>query len=180
MDHTEFIRGSLEELKRLTLAQLSEDPVPEEAVPEAAEGAARMLYLICDPQDQEATEALEDHFYDLGYEVKVSPNDGEPKLRSEIHRQTLAVCDAVLIYFGKASHQWVEMTLMDILKAPAYGRKLPLETQAVYISAPFNRRKERFRTRSATVIRQEEETFKPEALSEFIKQLGPPQSTPDA
>ena len=173
MEQTEFIRGSIEELKRLTLSYLQEDHVPEEALPEAPEGAARMLYLICDPKDQEAVEPIEDHFFDLGYEVKVSPEDGDAKLRGEIHRQTLTLCDGVLIYFGQASHQWVEMTLMDIMKAPAYGRKRPLDAQAVYIASPFNRRKERFRTRSALVIREEDDAFTPSALNSFVHQLGP-------
>ncbi len=172
MDQTEFIRGSIEELKRLTLAHLQEEHKPEKALPEAAEGAAKMLYLICDPKDQEAIEPLEDHFFDLGYEVKVSPDDGDAKLRGEIHRQTLTLCDGVLIYFGQASHQWVEMTLMDIMKAPAYGRKRPLDVQAVYIASPFNRRKERFRTRAALVIREEDDAFSPPTLSSFIDQLG--------
>ena len=77
--------------------------------------------------------------------------------------------------FGQASHQWVEMTLMDIMKAPAYGRKRPLNAQAVYIASPFNRRKERFRTRSALVVREEGEAFSPSTLSNFIDQLGPAQ-----
>ena len=101
------------------------------------------------------------------------PDDGDSKLRGEIHRQTLTLCDGILIYFGQASHQWVEMTLMDIMKAPAYGRKGPLDTQAVYIAGPFNRRKERFRTRSALVIREEDDAFSPATLSEFVHQLGP-------
>src|SRR5713101_5453531 len=49
---------------------------------------------------------------------------------------------------SEASAQWVEMKLMDLLKAPGYGRTKPWLAQAVYIAPPDHRRKERFRTRS--------------------------------
>jgi hypothetical protein len=176
MDRTEFVRGSLEELKRLTLRRLQEAPegLASSETPAKSEASVRMIYLICDPKDQETIEPIEDHLFDLGYEVKVSSHDGDAKLRTEIHRQMLTVCDGVLIYFGHGSHQWVEMTLMDILKAPAYGRKQALEAQAVLVAPPFNRRKERFRTRSALVTRCDEATFCPQNLSLFLEKLGPP------
>ena len=71
-------------------------------------------------------------------------------------------------------NQWVEMNLMDLMKAPAYGRKKPLIAQAVYVAPPFNRRKERFRTRSAMVVRHDEPSFEPNALKPFLEKLGPP------
>ncbi len=176
MRQTEFVRGSLEELKRLTLASLNEARERQADATEEAhktDASVRMVYLICDPKDHEAVEPLEDHLYDLGYEVKVPPNDGDAKLRAEMHRQILTMCDGVLIYFGQGSHQWVEMTLMDIMKAPAYGRSDPLDAQAVYIAPPFNRRKERFRTHSAVVMRNGDTSFSPDALEPFLNQLGP-------
>ncbi len=182
MRRTEFVRGSLEELKRLTLARLNGAPSPPEMPINGAkpkdEASIRMIYLICDPADQETVEPIEDHLFELGYEVKVSPIDGDAKLRTETHREILTLCDAALIYFGHGSHQWVEMTLMDILKAPAFGRQKPLEAQAVYVAPPFNRRKDRFRTRSAIVLRGDDETFHPDHLTPFLDALGPPTLTP--
>ncbi|MFT4640308.1 MAG: class 3 adenylate cyclase [Verrucomicrobiales bacterium] len=180
MQRTEFIRGSLEELKRLTLTRLNEAPIPEEIPEQVIEPVARMIYLVCDPNDQEAIEPLEDHLYDLGYEVKVPPHDGDARLRAEMHRQTLTVCDGVLIYFGQGSHQWVEMTLMDIMKAPGYGRRQPLDAQAVYVAPPHTRRKERFRTRSALVLHDENAAFSADILAPFLEKLGPSAPSADA
>ncbi len=172
MERTEFIRGSLEELKRLALARLSSTAAaePEPAFTDPANDV-QMIYLMCAPSDQEAVEPIEDYLYEQGYEVKISPDDGDAKLRTEMHRQILTLCDGVLIYFGESSHQWAEMMLMDVMKAPGFGRDRPIHAQGVYVAPPFNRRKERFRTRSALVMRGEE-TFSPEALQPFLDQLG--------
>ncbi len=173
MEQTEFVRGSVEELKRLTLIALTKEPEPVSAS-ESAGSHVKMVYVIADPNDEASVEPLEDHLYQLGYEVKVLSDEGDPRLTAEVHRQILTVCDGVLIYFGEGSSQWVEMNLMDIMKAPAFGRNRPLDAQAVYLAPPFNRRKERFRSRSALVMRNGGAGFSPDALSPFLDQLGPP------
>ena len=48
----------------------------------------------------------------------------------QAHQDNLKFCDGVLIFFGAASGQWVEMKLMDLLKAPGYGRTKPLTAKA--------------------------------------------------
>ena len=170
-DHTEFLRGSIEELKRLVLSRLS-TPVVDDAIEEIVL-PNKVLYLICDPQDETAIEPVEDYLYELGYEVKVPPFDGDPTMATQVHRQTLTVCDGVLVYFGAGSTQWAEMNLMDLMKAPAYGRKHPIEAQGVIVAPPFNRRKDRLRTRNATVMRQEG-SFDVKILQPFLDQVGSP------
>ena len=173
MEQTEFVRGSVEELKRLTLIALTKKPESVKAL-QPAGSHVKMVYVIADPSDEVSIEPLEDHLYQLGYEVKVLSDEGDPRLTAEVHRQILTVCDGVLIYFGEGSSQWVEMNLMDIMKAPAFGRNRPLDAQAVYLAPPFNRRKERFRSRSTLVMRNGGAGFSPDALSPFLDQLGPP------
>jgi hypothetical protein len=130
----------------------------------------KRVYVICDRQDVAAVEPLEDHFYASGLEVKVPIFEGDEETFARIHQETLKLCDAVLIYFGQASAQWVEMKLMDLLKAPGYGRTKPWLAQAVYLAPPDDRRKERFRTRSADVIR-EAGGFDPALLQSFVSRL---------
>ena len=78
-----------------------------------------------------------------------TPDSLEPEGERQEH---LRFCDGVLIYYGEASGQRVEMKLMDLLKAPGYGRACPLTARAVYVGPPDNCRKQRFRTRSAQVL----------------------------
>ena len=84
--------------------------------------------------------------------MKIPQFDGDEDAFVQVHQDNLKFCDGVLIFFGECSGQWVEMKLMDLLKAPGYGRTKPLTAKAVYVGPPDNRRKSRFRTRTADVI----------------------------
>ena len=55
---------------------------------------------------------------------------------------------------GRAPKAWVDIKLRELLKAAGYGRQTPLAVQAVYIAPPDDRRKERFHSHQAAVIRQ--------------------------
>ena len=109
--------------------------------------------------------------YDAGYEVKIPQFDGDEDAFVQAHQDNLKFCDGVLIFFGECSGQWVDMKLMDLLKAPGYGRTKPLTAKAVYVGPPENRRKSRFRTRTADVI-QGSESINAEALKPFLDKVG--------
>jgi hypothetical protein len=80
-------------------------------------------------------------------------------------------CDGAIVFFGAAPRAWVDIKLRELLKAAGYGRAEPLTLQAVYVAPPEDRRKERFRSLQARVIRQGAE-FKPDAdLEAFVGEL---------
>ena len=110
---------------------------------------------------------------DQGYEVKTPQFDGDENAFVQAHQDNLRYCDGVLIYFGSASGQWVDMKLMDLLKAPGYGRSKPLTAKAVYVAPPDNRRKTRFRTRTAEVI-QAGNSINPDELKPFLGKINRP------
>ena len=59
----------------------------------------------------------------------------------------------------------------ELLKATGYGREAPIAIQAVHIAPPDDRRKERFQSHQAGVIRQPGE-FQPGAdLDTFVRQI---------
>jgi serine/threonine protein kinase len=170
MEGTELLSGSLEQLKGLVVKHLTAPPPPPKQPVATTPDEVRRIYLICDRQDEQAIEPLEDFLYDQGFEVKVPIFEGEEEAFLQIHQENLKLADAVIVFFGQASAQWVEMKLMDLLKAPGYGRTKPWLAQAVYLAPPEHRRKERFRTRSAEVIR-ESGGFAPGLLEGFVSQV---------
>jgi hypothetical protein len=148
---------------------------PEEksqpAAPAKASTGAPKLYLICDPKDEAALEGLEDYLFDQGLEVGLPAFDGDDADAAALHLDNLLTCNAVLVYYGAAPKAWVDIKLRELLKAAGYGREAPIEFQAVYIAPPDDRRKERYRSHQAGVIRGAEE-FAPSAeLDEFIGQI---------
>lgn len=173
MATTELLMGQIEEVKNLAIKRLVVEEKPAQAESEtpspgqAEDDGEKRIYLICDQQDEEAVEPLEDYLYDQGFEVKIPQFDGDEDTFLQAHQDNLKFCDGVLIFFGEASGQWVDMKLMDLLKAPGYGRTKPLTAKAVYVGPPDNRRKTRFRTRTADVI-QGGETINPDLLKPFL------------
>ena len=126
--------------------------------------------MICDPKDEEAIEPLEDFFFEQGFDLILPDFDADEALAEKTHRQNLQECDAVMIFYGAARNAWVDVKLRSILKVSGYGRKAKLAFNAVYVAPPFDRRKERYRTHSAEIIRQPGE-FDPSSLRPLCERL---------
>ncbi len=171
----EVIEGNLNLLKKDLIRRLT----PPEEKPKAptasrsntSPGGAPKLYLICDPKDEAAIESLEDYLFAQGLEVMLPAFDGDDADAAALHQDNLLTCDAVLVYYGAAPKAWVDIKLRELLKATGYGRPAPISMQAVYIAPPDDRRKERFQSHQASVIRQPGD-FEPSAeLDTFVSQI---------
>lgn len=169
----EIIEGSLDSLKGYLLERIKPEPkILEPESPEASSVSVinsdtKSVYLICDAQDEEAVEQLEDYLFDQGYEVSLPLFEGEEADIAQAHRQKLAICDSVLIYYGAGGRSWVEMKVMDLMQAPGFGRSKPFDSKAVLIAPPQDRRKGRFKTHYAEVLTQPGD-FTPDCISSFI------------
>jgi predicted Ser/Thr protein kinase len=168
----EVIEGNLNLLKKDLLRRLAPpETKPKEPSSAKSPTGAPKLYLICDPKDEPAVEALEDYLFAQGLEVMLPAFDGDDADAAALHQDNLLTCHAVLVYYGAAPKAWVDIKLRELLKATGYGREAPIAVQAVYIGPPDDRRKERFQSHQAGVIRQPGE-FEPSAeLQTFIHQI---------
>ena len=101
MATTELLIGQIEEVKNQALKRLVVEEKPaEETKPDApplgqAEDDGERIYLICDQQDEESIEPLEDFLYDAGYEVKIPQFDGDEDAFVQAHQDNLKFCDGV-------------------------------------------------------------------------------------
>jgi serine/threonine protein kinase len=168
----EIIEGNLNLLKKDLIRRLA----PPEEKPKATTAAklptgAPKLYLICDPKDEAAVEALEDYLFDQGLEVLLPAFDGSDADAAALHQENLLTCNAVLVYYGRAPRAWVDIKLRESLKAAGYGREAPIAVQAVYIAPPDDRRKDRFHSHQATVIRQPSEFAPGAELERFVSRI---------
>ena len=171
-DRAEIIEGNLNLLKKDLIRRLAppeEKPKPAASV--KSPGAAPKLYLICDPKDEPAVEALEDYLFAQGLEVMLPAFDGDDADAAALHQDNLLTCNAVLVYYGAAPKAWVDIKLRELSRRPATDAQAPIAVQAVYIAPPDDRRKERFQSHQAGVIRQPGE-FEPCAeLDTFVSQI---------
>ncbi len=170
-DHCELIEGQVSQLKEAISQHL--DSITKEAQTTDCQASnITQLYLICDKIDEDETEALEDHLFSSGIEVIMPDFDCPQDEVSEVHREALTECDAVLIYYGQVRKAWVDIKLRDTLKAAGYGRSNPLLDVAVYIAPPIDKRKDRFKTHHAEIITQNTDTFvTSESLTSFIEKV---------
>ena len=165
----ELIADTLENLKVLLRTRWEREQAEgEKPLAKPAAGGAPRVYLICDQEDEAALEPLEDYFYDQGIEISLPGFEADESEVQQIHIQNLCDCDAVLIYYGAAGMHWVDFKIRDLQKAAGYRDSRPIEASAVYLAPPFNRRKERFKSVTTEVIKQEGEEFVPESLADFV------------
>ncbi len=169
----DILEKPLEELKSAIYRQL--EPATSAAPEEPAalvEDEARLvrIYLICDQRDLDATPSLEDHLFDLGYEVVLPVFEGDEAQVREEHEETLCTCDATVVYYGAGNELWLRRKLREIQRSPGLGRSVPLAAEAIYVAPPESPRKARLRTRQAMVI-QGGTVFEAERLEPFLSRL---------
>jgi len=169
----ELMEDSLDNFRDYVVEKLKPQAKPAEPPAAAGPGAdgPPSVYLIFDQKDDEAAAPIEDHLFDQGLEVMVPTFDGDEAAIKQAHIEKMTHCDAVLIYFGHADRAWVDMKLMNLMKAPGYGRTKPFAAKTVYLAPPLDRRKQRYRTHSAEVVVQEGDAFSPGLLETFTSTL---------
>jgi serine/threonine protein kinase len=165
----EIIEGNLNLLKKDLIRRLAPpEEKPKVLAPSKLSSGAPKVYLICDQKDEADIEALEDYLFDQGMEISLPAFDGDDAAAAALHQENLLTCDAVMVYYGAAPKAWVDIKLRELLKATGYGRAAPIQVQAVYIAPPDDRRKERFRSHEACVIRQSSGFAATAELEEFV------------
>lgn len=165
---SELLQVKLEDLKTIIQTKLTQKPKPAAVVGD--EAGAASIYLICDQQDVDAVEPLRNYLFERGCEVTLPLLDGNESEVLQDHKENLLLCDALLIYQGRASEGWLRMKLRELLKLPGYGRTAALLGKAVYIGAPELPAKERFKTLEALVIKDYHE-FNPASLEPFLTRI---------
>ena len=167
-DGSELLQVKLEDLKTIIHDKLVQEPKPVAGLPGKV-GAVR-VYLICDREDVDAVDPIRNYLFDQGYEVTLPLLDGGEIDVLQDHNENLLLCDAVLLYWGRASEGWLRMKLRDLLKLPGYGRVSPLLGKVVYVGAPESPAKDRFKTHEALVIMTSGE-FNPESLDPLLAEI---------
>jgi hypothetical protein len=111
-----------------------------------------IVYLIHDLLDADQVGPLESFLYDSGFEVMVPLFHGEESDIRNDHIENLKICDAAIVYYGKANELWLRSKMRDFLKISGYGRENPIAVKAIYLGAPHTPAKEQFRSIGTDVI----------------------------
>ena len=165
----DLLETSIEELKTYIQDKLRPTPKPSITKSARAEGPLR-IYLVCDKQDAESITPLEDYFYGQGFEVVLPLMEGDEAEVREDHKESLLMCDAVVIFYGNASEGWLRTKLRDLQKVAGYGRTNPILAKGIFMSGPETTAKARYRTHEALVMRNFGQ-FSQETLKPFLAEI---------
>ncbi|MCM3904180.1 MAG: toll/interleukin-1 receptor domain-containing protein [Pyrinomonadaceae bacterium] len=165
----DLLETSIEELKTYIQDKLKPTPKPTPAQIVDDEGPLR-IYLICDTQDYDNIALLEDYFYNQGFEVTLPLREGDEAEVREDHKESLLLCDAVVIFYGNASEGWLRTKLRDLQKIAGYGRTKPMLAKGIYVGGSETSSKLRYRTHEALVMRNFGQ-FSSDTLQPFVDEI---------
>jgi hypothetical protein len=111
-----------------------------------------IVYLIHDLLDANEIGQLENFLYDSGFEVLVPLFHGDESDIRNDHIENLKICDAAIIFYGKANELWLRSKMRDFLKISGYGRENPIAIKAIYLGAPHTPAKEQFKSIGTDII----------------------------
>lgn len=165
----DLLETSIEELKTYIQDKLKPTLKPPPPDQKGEEGPLR-IYVICDKQDYDSIASMEDYFYNQGFEVTLPLMEGDEAEVREDHKESLLLCDAVVIFYGNTSEGWLRTKLRDLQKIAGYGRTKPILAKGIYVGGPETDAKLRYRTHEALVMRNFG-TFSADSLRPFIEKI---------
>lgn len=133
----DVIKADLEHVKRevqTALTRLQNPPTPQLAA--ATDAAARMVYLVCEERDRQETVPLRRRLKAAGLEVQMPVFEGDAASVRSANQERLAVCDAVLIYYGVGTEAWKASVDSDLKKAPALRPGRPPPRVFTWLAGP--------------------------------------------
>ncbi|MFN3841394.1 MAG: hypothetical protein ACK4RF_11885 [Cyclobacteriaceae bacterium] len=123
----EILQTPLEDFKNIVREELMDTPEKRSL----DDTGGKSVYLVHDKVDVQDVKPIIEAIQKSGYKVLTPEFDGELLDLRQKHIENLRNFDSAIIYKGKVNEQWVRMKVLDLLKAPGFGRKKPIKGKAV-------------------------------------------------
>ena len=123
----EILQNPLEDFKNIVREELLDSLERKET----DETGGKSIYLVHDKIDQAAVKPFQEAIEKSGFKVLSPAFEGELLDVRKQHIENLRNFDGAIIFKGKVNDQWVQMKVLDLLKAPGFGRKKPIQGKAL-------------------------------------------------
>jgi hypothetical protein len=133
LNGAEIVQVPTEKLKNIILSRLEGSESNDLGISSDSGKAVPSVYVIVEQEDLLAFSEVRSK---LEYkDLKIITMDfGQEQLEVfRNHRKCLATCDSVVIFHTRNNFKWLKMKLLDLKKAPGYGRKYPFKVKGVYL-----------------------------------------------
>ncbi|MDB4835283.1 hypothetical protein OAH12_01725 [Cyclobacteriaceae bacterium] len=128
--NSEILQVPIEKLKAIILKEFAKEGsevLGSTTIP------AKSLYLIYEQEDALNVQLLEQTLSQAGVSI-YSLDYKLPQLEIfKQHRELLTEVSSVFVYHSRKNTKWVNMKLMEVVKAPGYGRKSPFSFKGIYL-----------------------------------------------
>lgn len=158
----EILQNPLEDFKNIMREELLE--AQERVKPD--ESGGKSIYLVHDKIDEKEVKSFREVIEKSGFKVLMPAFEGELLEVRKQHIDNLRNFDGAIIFKGKVNDQWVRMKVLDLLKAPGFGRKKPIQGKALLASENVNI--DNYKNQNLTLISGEKNRSL-ETLKNFLK-----------
>jgi hypothetical protein len=130
----EILQNPLEDFKNIMREELLE--AQERTRNDEADG--KSIYLVHDKIDVNEVKPYREAIEKSGFKILLPSFEGELLDVRRKHIDNLRNFDSAIIFKGKVNDQWVRMKVLDLLKAPGFGRKKPIQGKALVAGENVN------------------------------------------
>ena len=144
----EILQNPLEDFKNIMREELleSNERINQE------EGNGKSIYLVHDRVDEQAVKPYREAIEKNGFNVVEPVFEGDLLTVRKNHIDNLRSLDGAIIFKDKVNDQWVRMKVLDLLKAPGFGRKKPILGKAIINTNSSGSDMEAFKSQNLTLI----------------------------
>ena len=144
----EILQNPLEDFKNIMREELLEAQEKTSTV----DRDGRSIYLVHDRVDNQAVQPYREVIEKNGFHVVEPVFEGDLLAVRKNHIDNLRSLDGAIIFKDKVNDQWVRMKVLDLLKAPGFGRKKPILGKAIITSSENSAGLEGFKNQNLTLI----------------------------
>lgn len=130
----EILQNPLEDFKNIMREELIASHNRSEEKPTAG----KTIYFVHDKVDHQQVLPLVDVIQKSGFNVVFPAFEGDLMEVRRKHIENLRQFDGAIIFKGKVNDQWVRMKVLDLLKAPGFGRNKPIQGKAIVSEMPLD------------------------------------------
>jgi len=130
LEGAEILQNPLEDFKNIIREELIEKHLIGFKSKNGSSDS-KHVYLMHNKADENDIVKIKKQIEKNGFKVLVPEFEGELLDLRQKHIDNLRNFDVALIYKGNVNDQWVQMKILDILKAPGFGRNKPILGKAI-------------------------------------------------
>jgi hypothetical protein len=160
----EILQNPLEDFKNIMREELLESQERKGQ----DDFSGKTIYLVHDRIDHSAVQPFQEAIEKSGFKVLIPEFEGDLLELRKHHIENLRKFDGAVIFKGKVNDQWVRMKVLDLLKAPGFGRKKPIRGKAI-ISSGQNL--DGFKNQNLTLISGGDTGKSLESLKTFLQEF---------